>query len=254
MRRYRLNVDPGPWQELTIEGDLFHHIFDVCRLEVGSHFELLDSKGNAHFVEVKAVGKRNAVVELKSTRQLPPLPKPYLVLAMAVPRFPVLESVLEKAVELGVHEVQLFFSEYSFVRGGDKISESRYDRWQKIIVSSTQQSGRGDLMRLLPPVKIPELFSRFNPSQGDWGLMAYEGETPRTVSEVVQAMPLPEKLGRIWCFVGAEGGFSPAEVKTFSDHGLQAASLGDQVLRVETACITMASILKYAVGHFGKTK
>lgn len=252
MRRYRLSLDPTDLDQITLEGDLFHHIVDVCRQDVGSKFELLDSQGNAHLVQVEEVGKRTAQVRRLSSRELPKLPKPHLILALSVPRFPVLESVLEKCVELGVSDVHLFFSSFSFVRGNDKISPSRFERWQKIILSSTQQSGRGDLMSLHPAVPLNDLFKRFNPSLGDWGLLAYEGETPHTLAEVLVPLrahrPAPERL---WFFVGAEGGFSSDEAKLFESHGLHAASLGDQVLRVETACITLASILKYDVGHFG---
>lgn len=257
MRRYRLPVDPPNFDRITIDGDLFHHVVDVCRQDVGSKFELLDSQGRAHLVEVTSVGKRSAETTRLETRALPALPKPHLILALSVPRFPVLESVLEKAVELGVAEIRLFFSEYSFVRGLDKISENRFERWQKIILSSTQQSGRADLMKLVKPIPLSEMLAGFNPSAGDQGLLAYEGETPRQVREVVRGFNSAERLdtggdSRWWCFVGSEGGFSVQEAKAFESHGLHAASLGEQVLRVETACITLLSVLKYEAGHFGR--
>lgn len=251
MRRYRLPVDPPDFEEILLEGDLFHHVVDVCRQGVGSKFELLDTRGRAHLVEITNVGKRNAQTRRLESRELPQRPKPDLILALAVPRFPVLESVLEKAVELGVAEVRLFFSEYSFVRGRDKISENRWERWGKIIVSATQQSGRADLMRLEPPVPLTELFDDFNRFPRARGLLAYEGETPRSVHEVVRGLD-PQAAEQVWCFVGAEGGFSEEEAKAFESQGLHAASLGEQVLRVETACITLVSVLKYEAGHFGR--
>lgn len=251
MRRYRLPADPPDFDRITIDGDLFHHIVDVCRQNVGSKFELLDGRGQAHLVEITSVGKRSAETRRLETRALPALPQPHLILALSVPRFPVLESVLEKAVELGVAEIRLFFSEYSFVRGMDKISDNRFERWQKIILSSTQQSGRADLMKLAKPVPLAELLATFNPSAGDWGLLAYEGETPRMVRDVVKDLT-PARPERVWCFVGSEGGFSVQEAKVFESQGLHAASLGEQVLRVETACITLLSVLKYEAGHFGR--
>ncbi len=251
MRRYRLPVDPPSFDRITIDGDLFHHIVDVCRQDVGSKFELLDSQGRAHLVEVTTISKRSAETTRLETRTLPALPKPHLILALSVPRFPVLESVLEKAVELGVAEIRLFFSEYSFVRGLDKISDNRFERWQKIILSSTQQSGRADLMKLVKPIPLSEMLATFNPSAGDQGLLAYEGETPRQVREVVRRFD-PGTPGNWWCFVGSEGGFSVEEAKAFESQGLHAASLGEQVLRVETACITLLSVLKYEAGHFGR--
>lgn len=252
MRRYRLEASPTDLSQISLEGDLYHHIVDVCRLGEGSKFELLDLDGNAHLVEIIQLDRRRALARQLETRRLPEPPKPHLILALAVPRFPVLESVLEKCVELGIFEVRLFFSKYSFVRGNEKISESKWERWRKIVQSSTQQSGRADLMQIHAPVPLDELLKTFNPEAHDWGLIAYEGEVPRSIHEALR--PPPATLigaERLWCFVGAEGGFAREEVQALEKRGVQAVTLGEQVLRVETACITLASILKYEVGHFG---
>ncbi len=252
MRRYWVPEDSieGRWVE--IKGDVHHHIFDVCRMTLGSRFEILDGKGQAHLVEVKEDHKKSARAEILTSRVLPQAPNPKIILALSVPRFPIFESLLEKCVELGVHEVQLFFSENSFVRSKNKISDGRTERWERIITSSTQQSGRGDFMKLPAPCSIGELKAKINRTPNHWGLLAYEGETPVTLrSQLSQG--IPADLAELWLIVGPEGGFSPTEVEWIQSWGMFPVTLGEQVLRVETACIALVSALKYEAGHFGGT-
>ena len=83
------------------------------------------------------------------------------------------------------------------------------------------------------------------------GKPAFEGEVLLTIKQGVANLKNTghfEDLQELWVFVGSEGGFSQAEVAAFGGWGLQPVSLGEQVLRVETACITLMAILKYELG------
>lgn len=251
MRRYWVPEDSIHADHIEIKGDVHHHIFDVCRQTMGSRFEVLNGKGQALLVEVVEEKKNSARAKVLSSRELPKAPTPKIILALSVPRFPVFESLLEKCVELGVHEVQLFFSENSFVRSNNKVSEGRQERWERIVISSTQQSGRGDFMLLPPPCSIGELKSKINRTAKPWGLLAYEGETPVTLKAQL-SQGIPKDLTELWLIVGPEGGFSPSEVEWIQSWGLHSVTLGEQVLRVETACIALISALKYESGHFGR--
>jgi 16S rRNA (uracil1498-N3)-methyltransferase len=71
-----------------------------------------------------------------------------------------MDAVIEKAVEMGVHTIQPFYSDHSFLRQEGSISENKIDRWKKIIISATQQSGRGDLLTLAPAVHLKELLGQ----------------------------------------------------------------------------------------------
>jgi len=246
MRRYWIEHSDIAQDLVSFKDETFHHIFDVCRQNVGSKFEVLTEKAEAHFVEVIEVQKKKALARILETREIPPLKDPKIHLVMSVPRFPVFESVLEKAVEMGVQSIHLFFSDFSFVKTHSSISESKYERWDKIIRSATQQTGRGDLLKLYKPVTFSKLNEVINPSAASWGLFAYEGETVKSLKEEIslkkQANISPKD---IWLIIGAEGGFSFAEVDEFKKLGLDPVTLGSQVLRVETACMTLVSVLKY---------
>ncbi|MGZ6458994.1 MAG: RsmE family RNA methyltransferase [Bdellovibrio sp.] len=247
MRRYWIKKEDLFQDQVNFKGDVFHHIFDVCRQEVGSKFEVLTEDSKAYFVEVFQVAKKSATARILEERIIPPLKEPHIHIALSLSRFPVMDAIMEKAVEMGVKSIQPFFSEYSFLRKGEKLSENKVDRWDKIVRSATQQSGRGDLMQIHSSISFEKLSSLINPSAGQVGLFAYEGPSTLGIKAYVQKIKSEhtEGLKDIWIIVGSEGGFSHHEVEELKKLGLHPVTLGPQVLRVETACMALVSAIKY---------
>ncbi len=252
MRRYWIEQKNLVNQTVKFDGDLFHHIFDVCRQEKGSKFEVLLS-GKAYLVEATEVLKKSAVAQVIEERIVATLPQPYLKLALCIPRFQVLEAVLEKAVEMGVHSIQLLSSEYSFIKSSEKISENKWDRWQKIIISSTQQCGRGELMTLVEPIPLKKFVQEMDPNHSSLCLFGYEGDEVVTLQDYLRPKAA-QKWSDAWVIVGGEGGFSRQEAQSLQHVGIQPVTIGDQILRVETACIALVSVLKYELGLMRKNK
>lgn len=254
MRRYW--VEPDSIESISIgglvhlTGETLHHIRDVCRQSKGDRFEVLID-GRALLVEIVDESKRESVASVLEIREIPSLPFPRVRLALAVPRFGVFESILEKCVELGVEAVQPLFTDNSFIRTQSDVWSSKVARFQKIIQGATQQCGRGELMELASPLKLPtfltDLKESANRGSQVGGLFAYEG------GHGVESRPIRQSLvdlkegeyRALWLFVGGEGGFSQAEVAQFTKAGYGPTTLGGQVLRVETACVALVSVLKY---------
>lgn len=244
MRRYWFDQHQRDGDRIQLAGDLFHHVVGVCRQEVGSRFEMLSAGGLAYLVELVEIQKRLAWAKVLEERVIPPLPKPHLHLALSVPRFQTLDMIIEKAVELGAFEIHPFVSEFSFVRTIDSRLKGKFPRWEKIIQGATQQTGRGELMMLAAPTRLQDLLEEFNRRTKAVGLFPYEGEAPQHLRQAITTLKGRE-AEEIWLFVGSEGGYSEREVELFQLFGLQPVTLGSQVLRVETACLAMLSILKY---------
>ncbi len=248
MRRYWVSPEQIIGKQVFIIGDDYHHIIDVCRQNVGSKFEVLGDERNAHFVEIFDVQKKSATARILETREVPPLPEPHIVLAISIPRFQTMDAVVEKAVEMGVHEIRPFFSEFSFVRKKNSLPSGKTERWDKIVKSATQQCGRGELMKIHEAVDWQDIQSQFNQTPDSLGLFAYEGKSAWNIrsylsEKKIQAKTKPYK--QLWVFVGSEGGFSQTEVEEMTKIDLAPVTLGEQVLRVETACITCIAVLKY---------
>ena len=247
MRRYWIEKKDLFADRVNFTGDTFHHIFDVCRQDVGSKFEVLSEDSKAYLVEVLNVSKKSAEARVLEERVIPALPEPHIHLALAISRFPVMDAIVEKAVEMGVQSIQPLFTEFSFVRTQGALSTNKTERWEKIVRSATQQSGRGDLMTVVPALSLDDFLGSFNQKEHALGLFAYEGSSTLGIKEYLaqkkaESMTPPRE---IWIFVGSEGGFSFAEVEKMRSLALHPVTLGSQVLRVETACMALVSILKY---------
>jgi len=244
LRRFWIEKEEMGGDEFVISGDLFHHLIDVCRLKEGYAFELLPGDGSAYLVEITKIEKKSLLVLRKGERALPPLPKPHIHLLVSLPRLPKMDFILEKSVELGVKTLTPFVSDFSFLRKLSDISENRKARWEKVVKGATRQCGRGDLMEVAEVTSLKSLLKDFNQNPARVGLFPFEGEGAMTFKEALRSAKVGESE-EVCVFIGSEGGFSEEEVKAFRAHQMAPLTLGDQVLRVETACVAVAAILKY---------
>ncbi len=244
LRRFWIEKEDLGEGEFTVRGDLFHHLVDVCRVGEGHHFELLPGDGRAYLVEVMGVNKKDITLRRLSERDLAALPEPYIHLFVSIPRWSKLDEIMEKSVELGVKTLTPFVSDFSFVRKPSEISANRKQRFEKIIKGATRQCGRGDLMELGEVQSLREILKSFNQVSGRVGLFPFEGVAAKTLKEGLRSLKV-QSLKEVCVFVGSEGGFSEREVQQFQELGMEPLTLGEQVLRVETACLALVSILKY---------
>lgn len=241
MRSYWVDMESIREEWVYLQGEVFHHVCDVCRQGKGDRFEVLASDGKVRLVEIVESSRKKATLKILSTRDMPPLPSPYIELCISIPRYAVMDKVVERSVEMGVYRVRPFVSDCDFIRRPDRLPESKFLRWQKVIRLATQQCGRGSLMTLDPVKTLEQLLAELSQTKGCKGLFLYEGNSQRSLKEALQQL----QVSSVWAFVGSEGGFSAEEVERFSKAGLESLTLGDQVLKVETACISLLSILKY---------
>ena len=239
MRRFWIDKSQLKGQEFNITGPLHNHICRISQIKKGEPFELLCEGVQKYKAVLTNLSHSKATVQIVQTKPVPPLQKPYLHLALSLPHFSKMDLLIQKAVEMGVKEFHPFFSDFSYIKKASKISFKREKRWKKIIEHSLSQSGRTESFILHPACQLQDIKI---PKQS-LSLMAYEGETQKHLFEVFQENPKPKE---IWLFIGSEGGFSHQEAKRFSLRNKAfLISFGDQILRLETACLFGLSVLKY---------
>jgi 16S rRNA (uracil1498-N3)-methyltransferase len=244
MRRYWVDKEKIHEKLVSLDGELFHHLTDVCRLDIGDKFELLTGEHRAFLVEMKERTKKQAIAEIIEERKIAPLPHPFIRLAISVPRFQKMDFIIEKCVELGVKSIHPFISDFSYVRKLEANLLDRLPRWDRIVKSATQQSGRGDLMEIAKPVNLQDILLSINRNPNARGLFSYEGEAALGLKTAIEQIK-KNNPKEIWVIVGSEGGFSNQEVQIFETHHLEPVTMGEQVLRVETACMALISVIKY---------
>ena len=233
--------------QVVLEGESFHHAVHVIRLRVGEEFEVVCGEAQAWHVQIKEIGKKRAIAEILGKNKLAALRLPHIHLALALPKWATFEWVVEKSVEMGVYSVQPLFSEFSYTRQQKDYSANKIERMQKIIRAATEQSARAELLKLYPPKRLLDFAGELNQNVECVCLFAYEGPTSLDIQTALQHRTF-NSVKDIWVIVGSEGGFSEAEVRDLSKFGLEPVTMGEQILRVDTACLSLLSVIKYHVG------
>jgi 16S rRNA (uracil1498-N3)-methyltransferase len=153
------------------------------------------------------------------------------------------EFVLQKCVELGVTTFVPFVSERCVV---SQPSESKIERWQKIIRETAEQSKRSVLPILHPTVSFQEACKL----TGVPSILLWEGEKSTSFKRTLKSQPF-KKASSINIFVGPEGGFPSSEVEYAQQLGVIPVSLGNRILRAETAGLVAISAILYERGEMG---
>ena len=152
-----------------------------------------------------------------------------------------METVIQKAVELGVHAVVPVLTDRCISRPDAKAAVKKQQRYQKIASQAAMQSRRGiipEIHELTDLKKAAEMLTDFDKS-----VLFYEGGG-KPVREIIT---LSDK--KIAVFTGSEGGFEESEVELLTNHGAVTATLGKRILRAETAPLAVLSIIMFHTGN-----
>lgn len=167
-----------------------------------------------------------------------------LVFAQSLLKGDKMESVLQKAVELGVTTFLPFVSSRTIVewkKGSDKLR-----RWRKIVEEASKQCGRAAHMTVEEPRNFETLVKK---SATDLKIIFWEESREPLKAFVSRGVMNCAPTASTMITVGPEGGFSKDEADFAVKHGFHALSLGPLVLRVETAAVTAISLIQYELGN-----
>ena len=246
MRR-RFFVDQFTGTTAVMEGDAAHHLGHVLRAQSGQLYELSDGS-TAWLARIDCVARNR--VEFALLEQLPaPHPLAEITLLLAIVKFDAFEWAIEKATELGVHKIVPLAAARS-EKGLLAAAAKRSQRWQKILLESSQQSRR---------LRIPQLDDLAKPSQSFAAqsanfrlILSERSDAPSlrtSLSHSNRAIPSPATLASAALAIGPEGGWTDDELASARAANFQEASLGQLVLRTETAVIAALASLNYALSR-----
>ncbi|HEY9086269.1 MAG TPA: 16S rRNA (uracil(1498)-N(3))-methyltransferase [Candidatus Tyrphobacter sp.] len=222
---------------MRIEGSDVHHILDVLRLESGARVEVIDSASHSFIAELVCDGRQ---VNARLVEELARVPGANLRvdIAQALPKGSKMDYVVEKATELGVAAILPFCSERAIVRGS---GPSKVERWRRLARSAAEQCGRRDIPAVLAPMEFEDVLARF--CAYDCVLFAWESGEPTPLRERLPSLLADARS--VLAVVGPEGGFSHAEADAAKARGVEVISLGERVLRTETAALVLVAIVNY---------
>ena len=208
----------------------------VLRMQPGMTITLFDGNGEGRGGEYEAViermGKSSVAVQV-TTHHLIEREAPLAVhLALGVPANERMDWLVEKATELGVASIQPLMTERGVLRLAGERADKKQTHWQAIAHAACEQSGRNRV----PQIHAVKTLGEYLAAQKDAAL----GNTTRVILSLREdSKTLTAQLEAVAIFVlsGAEGGLSPAEESKALAAGYQPVTLGNRVLRAETAAI-----------------
>lgn len=213
-----------------------HHLSHVLRLGTGDTVEVFDGEGQGYLGQVEIQGSRVTVRDLQplSSEQSPVR----VILAAALIKSDRFEWILQKATELGVHQIVPLVTRLSDIRIPESKLSLRLQRWNRIVLEASKQSRRSVAPGLHPPIDFSDLLCSEEFSACT-RLLFYE-----KASTLWPPGDIPITGAMMLC-IGPEGGWESREVEQALSSGFQVFSLGPWVLRAETAAIAAVSILQH---------
>ena len=243
---HRFYVEPGQAREtmITLSEREAHHASHVVRLREGERVVALDGQGSELLCQVQAIRKSEVQLKVYQRNKIPPLPFE-ITLVQAVPKGKMMDTIVQKAAELGVHRIVPILSERTVPQIDSESGESKIEKWRWVAIDAIKQCGSAWLPHIDLPLKPAEFLGRGD--RFDLSLVAAlqpGAKHPRAYfTEFHEEKRRQPKSISVW--VGPEGDFTPAEMNLVRGAGALPITLGPLVLRSDTAAIYSLAVLNY---------
>lgn len=232
----RFYLPPQAWTETPfLEGDEARHLAQVLRIRNGDSITVFDGLGNHAQARVLSVCKQRVDLMLELAEHKP-APLPEITLAQAIPKGKNMDWIVQKAVELGVTSIQPLITKHTIVSPGDDKAE----KWRRTALEACKQCGQYTLPKIHEPMHFdPWIKSR---EATELSIIASLTKDALNFRKI-----LAEHTGltSVTLLIGPEGDFSADETTTAIGNEFIPISLGELVLRVETATVFCLSAVRY---------
>lgn len=222
---------------VTITGGDVNHIRNVLRMRPGDQIRVSGSQGESFFCQIAELGEDFIQADIVSEGTHTELPAK-IYLFQALPKGDRMETVIEKAVELGVYEIIPVSMKYCVVKLDEKKAAAKVKKWQAQAETAAKQSKRSIIPKVHEVVSYQEALRMANDC--DLRLVPYENEEGMQATDrALQKLQTGQSVSVI---IGPEGGFAPEEIEAARET-MEVISLGQRILRTDTAGMCILSLL-----------
>lgn len=233
-------------QSISVTGDVLVHLRDSLRIKVDEIVLFGDGVSHRYCTKITAVTEQSLTGRIIETFTQPVPRAPSLILGQALLKGEKLDWVIQKATELGVSEIVPIESRHSVVQLRADRVDNQLARWQRIALEAAQQSEQWRVSTIAPPQSLAALLT--SRETGTITLMLAE----RRNGKSLQTIELPQDMtDSMLVLIGPEGGWSKEEVQLAEQAEVVPITLGQHILRAETAAIATISILQSRLGELG---
>ena len=233
---------PTPLDEiLELPKDVTHHVLHVFRHNMEKPITVTgsDNRCGTYQITAEVDGKAQAkLIEYVEGN----LASYRTILVQSLLKGEKLEWVLQKATELNVDTIYLVPTANCVAKYDEKKLQSKVNRWEKIMLEAAQQCGRNHL----PTLVVGEtLLQALDIESEALKLVAYENEAGQTIKDVLKTLHSDKSVTDVLICIGPEGGYQEKEINAIIKYGGKSVSLGNTILRAETAAIGSLAMIQY---------
>lgn len=257
---FRFKVDEiiSVGERCSLDRDASRKLIRVLRHDLGDCVEILSRDGRVYSAEIVGIeegGRRVIAKIVEEVHSGVRLDLPRFVVIQALPKLSKMDFIVQKLTECGADEILPILGQRSFGHGIQErgLWLQKRARYEKIIAEAVAQSGRTTCPVLEDLIPMEDLEKRLSAESGDGVRLVFdENADPREahLGNVIRRRQRDVRDGsvrRIYLAVGPEGGFSDQENALFRRLGFCPVSLGDLVLRVETAGMIALAVTRYEI-------
>ena len=233
---------PTPLDEIIeLPKDVTHHVLHVFRHNMEKPITVTgsDNRCGTYQITAEVDGKAQAkLIEYVEGN----LASYRTILVQSLLKGEKLEWVLQKATELNVDTIYLVPTANCVAKYDEKKLQSKVNRWEKIMLEAAQQCGRNHL----PTLVVGEtLLQALDIESEALKLVAYENEAGQTIKDVLKTLHSDKSVTDVLICIGPEGGYQEKEINAIIESSGKSVSLGNTILRAETAAIGSLAMIQY---------
>ncbi|EEF58855.1 RsmE family RNA methyltransferase [Pedosphaera parvula] len=244
MHRFYLPPEECKENTLILTDREAHHALQVLRLREGEKLVVLDGAGQEILCEAQKAEKDQLKLKVLQRNFQPQLPY-QITLFQAIPKGKIIETIIQKATELGAFRIVPLLSDRVVTQLDDEGAASKVEKWKQTAIEAIKQCGSPWLPQVDAPVSPKDYLARGEKFELPLiGSLQNDCRHPREYFKTFhnERKRLPKTVS-IW--IGPEGDFTPAEMNLIKSAGVLPITLGKLVLRSETAAIYSLSVLNY---------
>jgi 16S rRNA (uracil1498-N3)-methyltransferase len=232
MTRRRWIADEFSENLAVLTGAHAEHLVRVLRVRVGQEFDI-NVGTDVRLGRVVSIGENR--VEFELGEHIPVVAIPKVTLALSIFKFDRMEWAIEKCTELGVARIVPVIARRTETHLATA-AEKRVERWERIARQSSEQSRRSAPPEISAPMKLKDVVEL----KGQAGILLAESEDELMLKD---ALASHSRGKSVVLAVGPEGGWADTELDLFRAAGWVSASLGETILRAETAAIAALAVV-----------
>lgn len=228
----------------TITADDHKHLSRVLRLKTDEEVLINDLKGNDYRGRISAIEKNETRVRLLEKIPANNESPLKVILFQGLPKAGKMDLIVQKCTELGVAEVVPVVTERVVVKNTQEFK--KMDRLKRISLEAAKQSKRSILPKIIEPIDFSEVLTGMD--RLDVLVVPYENKDEYGFISLKDELPKVNVMG---IFIGPEGGFSEQEIEKLEEKGAKIITLGNRILRTETAGFTAVAMAQLLYGDMG---